>query len=187
MRALKAAVACVLILLSGCRKSTEVTAAPQSVENVQPQVQTRAGELPDCDLPPKKLETAKTAGNHRVLLKWNPSASSSGPNDPSVGYCLYRSNEDIRAKDLKNCENCERVNRRPIVGSGCIDANVKDGLTYYYVAGSTRIGSAVQELSHKTSAIIPTKPKKRQTSSQYPLCQADGPPETAATGGTTKP
>jgi len=186
MRVLKAAVPCLLILLSGCRKPTEATAAPQSVEKAPPQVKTRPPELPDCDLPPGKVEASRAAGNHRVLLTWNPSASSSGPNDETVGYCLYRSTKDIRAKDLKNCENCERVNRRPIIGGGCTDANVKDGLTYYYVAGSTRIGSAVQDLSHKTIAIIPTKSKKRQISSQYPLCQPDGTSETAVPGGNSK-
>jgi len=186
MRVLKAAVPCLLILLSGCRKPTEATAAPQSVEKAPPQVKTRPPELPDCDLPPGKVEASRAAGNHRVLLTWNPSASSSGPNDETVGYCLYRSTKDITAKRLEKCKNCERVNRRPIFGGGCVDTHVKDGLTYYYVAGSTKIGSEVQDLSHKTIAIIPTKPKTRQLSSQYPLCQPEGPPETAAPGGNSK-
>jgi len=121
-----------------------------------------------------------------VVLTWKASPSSSGPDDQSVGYCLYRSNKDITATELEDCKNCERVNRRPIVGGGCVDVHVKDGLTYYYVAGSIKIGSAVQELSHKTIAIIPTNPKKRQTSSQYPPCQPDSPPETAATAANSK-
>ena len=179
MRVLQAVAACLLILLSGCRKPTEASATPRSVESPQPQVKRRPPELPDCDLPPRKLEASRIAGNHSVVLTWNPSDSSKGPDDQSVGYCLYRSNKDIPAKKLEDCRNCERVNRRPIFGVGCVDTHVKDGRTYYYVAGSTKVGSTVYELSHKTIAIVPSKPGHRKTKSQYPICDPDGPPEAA--------
>ena len=178
MRIPKAVVACLLVLLSACRKPTDATTTPPPVDKTPPQIKARPPELPDCDLPPGKREAATKEGNHRVLLTWNPSASSSGADDQSVGYCLYRSRKDITAKKLQDCKNCERVNRRPVPGSGCVDTHVKDGRTYYYVAGATKVGSPVERLSDKTIAIIPANPKRRKFSTLYPVCEPDGPPAT---------
>jgi hypothetical protein len=174
---LKAILACALFLLSACNRSPQATARPGPLDtpNSEPRFEARSPELPDCDLPPKKLEAAKESGHHRVMLTWNPSSSSSGLNDQSVGYCLYRSGDSITAHDLDDCLNCGRLNRRPIIGTGCLDTQVKDGATYYYVAGATRFGSRVIQLSNMTTAFIPSTAQSKQPESGYPLCQVLSP------------
>jgi hypothetical protein len=174
---LKAILACALFLLSACTRSPEATASPGPVDTptAEPWAEARVPELPDCDLPPNKLEAPKESGHHRVVLTWNPSSSSSGLNDQSLGYCLYRSGDSITADDLDHCLNCGRVNRRPIFGTGCLDTQVKDGATYYYVSGATRFGSRVIRLSNMTTAFIPSTPQSKQPKSGYPLCQVESP------------
>ena len=174
---LKLILACALFLLSACNRSPQANASPGPVDtpNAESRAEARLPELPDCDLPPKKLEAPKESGHHRVMLTWNPSNSSSGLNDQSVGYCLYRSGDSITAHDLDHCLNCGRVNRRPITGTGCLDIQVRDGATYYYVAGATRFGSRVIQLSNMTTAFIPSTTPSKQPESGYPLCQAESP------------
>jgi hypothetical protein len=178
---LKLIVVCLLSLFWHCnRPATRQSAAHQEVEHssAKPQLQTSQPALPDCDLSPMQLEASKIAGHHRVVLTWNPSISSSGPNDQSVGYCLYRSRkDDITAKDLKDCKNCERLNRRPVIGTGCVDTHVKDGATYHYVAGAIRVGAKVDRLSNKATAAVPTDPRSKGSDTQYPLCISDDSPQ----------
>lgn len=174
---LKAILACALLLLSACNRAPQATAAPGPADpgNAETRPEGRVPELPDCDLPPNSLEAPKESGHHRVLLTWNPSSSSTGLNDLSVGYCLYRSRDSITAHDLDHCLNCGRLNRRPILGTGCLDTQVKDGATYHYVAGATRFGSRVIRFSNTTTALIPSTAQSKQPQSGYPLCQAESP------------
>lgn len=172
---LKAILVCTLCLLSACNRSPQASAShgPVDTRIAEPWAEAHVPELPDCDLPPNNLEAPKESGHHRVVLTWNPSSSSSGLNDQSVGYCLYRSGDSITAHDLDHCLNCGRVNRRPIIGTGCLDTQVKDGATYYYVAGATRFGSRVIQLSNMTTAFIPSTAQSKQPESGYPLCQVE--------------
>ncbi len=137
--------------------------------------ESRIPQLPDCDLPPKKLEAPKDSGHHRVVLTWNSSSSSSALNDQPIGYCLYRSANRITAQDLDHCLNCRRVNSRPIIGTACVDTEVKDGGTYYYVAGATRFGNRVIRFSNATIAAIPWTAQSEQPKSGYLSCQAENP------------
>lgn len=186
---LKAILTCTLFLVGACNRSPQPTANPQSSDTAKANsgAEARQPELPDCGLPPEKLESSKVNGHHRVVLTWNPSSSSSGPNDQSVGYCLYRSGkDDITAKDLNHCYNCKRLNRRPIVGAGCVDNHVKDGATYHYVAGAIRISTRVNLFSNKMTAVIPSNAQSPHADTPYPLCEADNPPPTATEGTNSK-
>jgi len=182
-RVLNAVLFCTLFLLNGCSRTAQETARPQAIETskVKAQIQAPQPELQDCDPPPNKLDASRATGHHRVVLTWNPSRSSSGSNDQSVGYCLYRShNDDIRARDLRDCRNCARLNRRPIIGTGCVDNHVEDGTTYYYIAGAVRVGTKVNLFSNKTTATIPANAHSQSFDSQYPLCQPDDSPPVPA-------
>lgn len=164
-----------LCALSGCNRPAQQAAKPNSVENTSatPAIQAQS-LLPDCDLPPTALGASKATGHHRVILTWNPSSSSRGANDQSVGYCLYKSrNGDITATNLHDCRNCSRVNRRPILGSGCVDNYVEDGSTYQYVAGAVKAGTGVKLFSNRTTAVIPPNTRTVRSDSPYPLCQSD--------------
>lgn len=164
-----------LCALSGCNRPAEQAAKPSSVENTSPAPAIQAQPLlPDCDLPPTALDASRATGHHRVILTWNPSSSSRGANDQSVGYCLYKSrNGDITAKNLHDCRNCSRVNRRPILGSGCVDNYVEDGSTYQYVASAIKVGTSVKFFSNRTTAAIPKNTQTVRSDSPYPLCQPD--------------
>lgn len=171
---LKVLLCCGLFLLSGCRRSDRENAVVEQRSNANRQVLTQPPQLPDCDLSPNQAESSMTSGHHRVVLTWNASSSSNGPGDQSVGYCIYRSrNGDITAKDLDHCNNCTRLNRRPIIGTGCVDAQVEDGATYYYVTSGIRGGSKVGLFSKKTTAAIPANAPPKSSDSPYPLCRPD--------------
>ena len=179
--------ACALLTASACSRSRqELTWQPadDSKAVTQGPVPPHPGPLPDC--PPEnssKLSSAApelpgeaSAANHhhRVVLTWNASESSTGPTDPTVGYCLYRSREGtITAKTVDRCKNCRRINRRPIVGTACVDNDVRDGHTYYYAAASIRPGSALSPFSNKTTAIIPSNAKSPESAGAYPSCEGE--------------
>jgi len=175
-RRLKVLLGCGLFLLSGCKRSAQEN-APHQVEpvtNANRQVQPTQPQLPDCDTSPNKAESSMKTGHHRVVLTWNASSSSNGPGDQSVGYCIYRSrNIDITAKDLDHCNSCTRLNRRPVIGTGCVDDHVEDGATYYYVTSSIRGGSKVGRFSNQTTAAIPANSPPKSSDNPYPLCRPD--------------
>jgi hypothetical protein len=136
--------------------------------------------LPDCPQKPweksASLDESEPEADHHhiVVLSWTASASSQGPTDPTVGYCLYRSGkQDITAKNLDHCMNCKRINRRPIVGTACVDNTVRDGGEYHYVAGAIRVGGPLSSFSKKTIAIIPSNAKSPQSANPYPLCDGE--------------
>lgn len=190
---LEVILACALLTANACSRSRqELTWQPadDSKARTEAPVPQRPRPLPDC--PPEnsskpssavsELPEEATAANHhhRVVLTWNASESSTGPTDPTVGYCLYRSREGtITAHNLNRCQNCKRINRRPIVGTACVDNDVRDGHTYFYAAAAIRPGSALSSFSNKTTAIIPSNAQSPQSASPYPSC--DGENSTTAT------
>jgi len=160
---------------SGCNRPAQEPEKPKPHESADtaPAVQAPSA-LPDCDFPPGEIDAPRVIGRHRVVLKWNPSSSSRGADDQSVGYCLYKSRVgEIVATRLHDCRNCSRVNRRPILGTGCVDKYVEDGFTYQYVAGAIKAGSKVELFSNKTTAVIPANTQSVSLDSPYPLCQPD--------------
>lgn len=161
--------------LSGCNRPAQEPEKPKTVKRVTTAAAVQApSELPDCDFPPAAIDAPRVVGHHRVVLKWNPSSASRGADDQSVGYCLYKSRVgEITATSLHDCRNCSRVNRRPILGTGCVDKYVEDGSTYQYVAGAIKAGSKVELFSNKTTAVIPANTQSVGLDSPYPLCQPD--------------
>jgi len=188
-RLLEVILACTLLSANACSRSPqEPTVPPAERSRAKTEAPVLEQPLPDCPLKPSEksglLEESESSANHhhRVVLTWNASASAKGPTDPTVGYCLYRSGKkDITAKDLNHCTNCKRINRRPIVGTACVDNNVRDGGKYHYVAGAIRVGSELSFFSNKATAIIPSNAKSPQSASPYPSCDGENStPPTAA-------
>jgi hypothetical protein len=191
-RLLEVVFACSLLTANACSRSRqELTWEPADDSKAITQGPALPQPLPDCPLENSfKLPSPAGSGeegspaehHHRIVLTWNASSSSTGPMDPTVGYCLYRSRKSkITANDFNHCKNCQRVNRRPIVGTACVDHDVRDGHTYYYAAASIRAGSALSPFSNKTTAIIPSNAKSTQSASPYPSCEGESStPPTAA-------
>lgn len=186
VRLLEIVFACSLLIANACSRSRqELTWQPADDSKAITRGPVLPHSLPACppensSKPPSRAASEllgeATAANHhhRVVLTWNASSSSTGPTDPTVGYCVYRSRKDkITAKDLNQCKNCKRINRRPIIGTGCVDNDVRDGHTYYYAAASIRPGSALSSFSNKTTAIIPSDAKSPQSASPYPSCDGE--------------
>jgi hypothetical protein len=160
-------------LLPGCsrQKSSEANAQATKANNANTApVMAHTPQLPDCPSGKQQSSPPPAAENHhKVVLSWNASTSAGRSGNP-VGYCLYRSNQQIFAKELKDCKDCELVTPKPIVGTGCVDPVVQDGKTYYYVA-ITRIGQDSSKFSSQTIAVIPPDPKPLGGPSSYPLCR----------------
>jgi hypothetical protein len=193
-RLLQVIFACSLLTANACSRSRqEPTVQPGDHSRARTEVPVLARPLPDCPpensaKPPSsaasELLGEESAANHhhRVVLTWNASTSSTGPTDATVGYCLYRSEkQDITAKNFNDCMNCKQINGRPIVGTACVDNNVRDGGKYYYVVGAIRVGSPLSPFSNKTIAIIPSNAKSPQSASPYPSCYGENsiPPRAA--------
>jgi len=174
-KGLKVLLGFTLLLLSGCKRSAQENSLPEAVQGkANRQAQTTPLPLPDCDPSPNNAESSKVTGHHQVVLTWNASPSSIGPSDQAIGYCIYRTrNADITSKDLGHCENCTRLNRRPIFGIGCVDNRVEDGTTYYYVAAAISARARVNRFSNKTTAKIPANSQPRSSNTLYPLCEPD--------------
>jgi hypothetical protein len=185
-RLLEVIFVCGLLVANACSRSRqELTWEPADDSKAIRQGPVFPHPLPDCPAenasrPPSaaspELPEDESAANHhhRVVLTWNASTSSTGPTDPAVGYCLYRSRkEKITANHLDRCKNCKRVNRRPIVGTACVDHDVLDGQTYHYAVASVRSGSALSSFSNKATAVIPSNAKSPESASPYPSCDAE--------------
>jgi hypothetical protein len=188
-RLLEIILACTLLAANACSRSRqEPPVPPADRSKARTEAPVFEHPLPDCPLKPSEksglLEEPESSANHhhRVVLTWIASTSSTGPTDPAVGYCLYRSRKDkITANDLNRCQNCKRVNRRPIVGTACVDQDVRDGHTYYYAVASIRSGSALSSFSNKATASVPSNATSSQSASPYPSCDGENstPPRTA--------
>lgn len=118
---------------------------------------------------------------HKVTLRWNASSSSTGPNDTTIRYCLYRSDSEIRATGLDDCPTCQKVTPTPIIGTSCID-NFGDGSkTYYFAAIAVNSSGYKSVFSNKIAASLSGKKANTQASNVQPpqLCRlSDGPNQT---------
>jgi hypothetical protein len=105
---------------------------------------------------------------HKVTLTWNASTSSTGPNDTSIRYCLYRSDSEITANRLGDCPACQKITPTPIIGTSCID-NFGDGSkTYYFAAIAIDSGGHQSVFSNKTAASLSGKKPNNQASNVQP-------------------
>jgi len=108
-------------------------------------------------------------GDHRVILTWNASASSSNRDRTPVGYCLYRSQKRKVAKRNPTCSECEQINSIPVTGTTCVDDLVRDGATYFYVATAINRSGQLSSPSNEITAVIPHgKQSARPTSAASP-------------------
>lgn len=112
-------------------------------------------------------------GHHKVILSWNSSAPSPDPKDNAVGYCLYRSKKKNAVKKDPTCKDCEQINLIPVVGTGCVDDLVEDGVTYYYVATAINNRPKLSFSSNEVRTIIPQSPKSLSSvpPSSLPYCR----------------
>jgi hypothetical protein len=94
---------------------------------------------------------------HKVTLRWNASSSSKGPNDTTIGYCLYRSDSEIKATRLDDCLTCQKVTPTPILGTSCVD-NFGDGSkTYYFAAIAINSSGNKSVFSNRIAASLSGK------------------------------
>jgi hypothetical protein len=117
---------------------------------------------------------ASTSGAHNVTLTWIASATAIKPGSSPIGYCLYRSSSKIvsSGKDFK-CVGCEQINLTPITNTGCLDDQVQNETTYYYVAAAINEAGLLSGPSNLAQANIPSasqKPKESGASS-YAACR----------------
>jgi hypothetical protein len=127
---------------------------------------------PPAGLPPLQSSLQKT-GHHKVTLSWNASAPSGAFESKTVGYCLYRSKTPKAAKQNPTCGSCERINAKPIAGTGCVDDLVEDGADYYYVVTAINASGKISSSSNETPARIPPgeKPASSVPPASYPVCR----------------
>jgi hypothetical protein len=149
--------------------------AERTITSARPSLATSRSTLPPCPsagLP--ILQSSSQTGHHKVILTWNASAASADPEGKVVGYCLYRSQTQLAAKQNPRCSNCEQINSTPIVGTGCVDDLVLDSATYYYVATSINAKGNISISSNETTAPIPpgNKPPGSVPVSSLPSCRA---------------
>jgi hypothetical protein len=179
-RIAKAAIVSFALILAGC-KGSEHRSDSRPAGNARQNIRTAAQSqkpLPPC--PPgvaPKLQSATTSRrHHQVVLSWNPSTSSTGPQDKSLGYCLYRSDKPIPAKKIAECRNCELISPTPIMSTGCVDVDVEDGQTYFYAVLAVQAGKRDPSLfSNKAKAPIPRKRPGPHPPNSYPLCREPSP------------
>jgi len=108
---------------------------------------------------------------HTIVLTWNPSRSASGLPDPSIRYCVYRSDKAIKAARRLGCPSCQLITPTPIMGTSCVD-NFGDGTkTYYYAATAMDTAGKESDFSNKITARL----NRKQTASSAANSQASQP------------
>jgi hypothetical protein len=181
LRTLKILAICAALLVVDCSKNVKTTADPQKMI-----AEVKAFRSPpEC---PGALASQPTG--HKVLLTWNVSKSSSGPDDKSIGYCIYRSDHPIVADTIEGCKDCQKITPTAIFGAGCVDDFGSDPNAYYYYA-AIAIGSDGQrsKFSNKTRSKLSKKPLSFQSGSNqtYPACRPPGTLKPASAAGPTSP
>jgi hypothetical protein len=124
---------------------------------------------------PMLLQSAPGVGHHTVVLSWNASTPSPGPQDSAVGYCLYRSEKKGAAKQNANCRDCEQVNRVPIAAIRCVDDVVKNGATYYYVVTAINAKGKLSLPSNEVVAAVPAGKQSLNSASTGSFSVCRGP------------
>jgi len=154
---------------SGSRIRVELRDSPES----KPAAQNVAKETYPCP----EAVYGDTNGHlvspegHSVKLSWNPSTSSTGPNDVNILYCHYRTEEgpvqknNTKSKSL--CLNCKRVTKFAVRGTTTDpDGDVGTGHRYCYVAVAIDVRSKIDvsdykkisDFSNQAAAVIPPPP-----------------------------
>lgn len=163
---------CLAMILVGCKTSEQTpNPKPMPLSRANAPAARMEKPLPRCPSGSSAGFQSNPARHHRVVLSWNPSDSSAGPNDKSLGYCLYRSEKPIVAKKIAKCKNCESINEKPILSTGCVDVDVGDGKTYFYAVLAIRAKNPPSLFSNKAEVHIPKKETRADFSSSYPFCR----------------
>jgi hypothetical protein len=171
-------IACLFHACSGCSRVSETHGDPQSAPVARETAIAAAPKrvLPPCPKAPAPmlLSSAQT-GHHKVFLSWKASSSSGRPDDPTVGYCLYRSETPGMAKNCPKYSSCEQVNLVPVSSTRCVDELVKDHTTYYYGALTINSAGKTSTTSEEAIAEVPIPGKQNHAPSDaasYPACRA---------------
>ncbi len=125
---------------------------------------------------PGSTAPQQPAGHHTVTLTWKANAPSTNRATNAVGYCLYRRKKASIPKKIADCKDCELVSPLPIVGTGCVDNSVQDGVTYYYVVTAANQFSRISDASNEAPAKVPlTETPMPGATPLYPLCRPKEP------------
>ena len=177
----------VVVLFSRCNRDTpsEISVEPASDAKQHTAIQeAQQARLPLC--PHGHSESTPIPPNamhHKVVLTWDPSASAGRPGNIPVGYCLYRTKQQILVKTLKDCKDCEQVSPKAILGTGCVDPIVQDGKTYFYVALTINPGDEKSNFSSQAMAVIPPDKESHGRPSSLPSCREQAPDQALESRG----
>jgi hypothetical protein len=172
-------IASALQVWHGCSRVSESPHETQSLraaaEKTAPTEHQRV--LPPCPSAPYPMlkVSAPDTGHHKVFLSWNASSSSGLPGDPTVGYCLYRSQTPGMAKNCPQYSKCEQVNHVPVRSTLCVDDLVKDRTRYYNVAIAINSVGKTSTASEEAIATIPAAGQQNPAppdAGSYPACRA---------------
>jgi hypothetical protein len=170
-------VACLFNICGGCRRASETHGGAQSAPLARETATAATPKpLPPCPgAPAPMLLSSGRTGHHKVFLSWRASSSSGRPDDPRIGYCLYRSQTPGMAKNCPKSPSCEQVNVVPVASPRCVDHLVKDDTTYYYAALAINSAGNTGNTSEEAIAEVPIAGGKKTAPSDaatYPACRA---------------
>ncbi len=160
-----ALVLCSLALFS-CQPEAHSNAPPSKTSDPP------AVSQPELNLkcPDGSAHASLKPGHHTVVLSWNASKPSK---DLEVkGYCIYRSEARIEATRLKRCKKCQRINEVPVTGTACIDDQVRDEHSYYYVVTAIGVENDVSAFSNSVNITATQKAVHPGPPISAPLCRA---------------
>jgi hypothetical protein len=164
---------CPALIVAGCSESPKTTTDPPTADAPKNVAKMKASQSPsEC---PGALASQPTG--HKVVLTWNLSTSSKGPDDKSLGYCVYRSDQKIVVDTLDGCTDCKKITPTPIFGTGCVDDFGSDpNVHYYYAAIAVGPNGQRSRFSNKTSAKLPRMKKESRSglNQTYPACRPAG-------------
>ena len=138
----------------------QAQAGASSTPNVRQPSKSKATSRPAAQPTPcphsgiSPIQSSSTTGHHKVVLSWNPSAPSSNGHTDVVGYCLYRTKDDMSPNEA-NCADCEQINRFAFSGVSCLDTVVEDNAKYKYVVAAVDINRHLSSPSNWALAQIP--------------------------------
>lgn len=165
----------ILLTLPACHQVTSSEKVPRSPTvggTVAAQTPRKGGGLPQCPAGNAVSSPPPAAAmHHKVALSWNASTSAGQPGNDPVGYCIYRSEQQISVKKLKDCKDCEQVSSAPILDTGCVDDGVRDGKAYFYVAITIDTGKQVSDFSNQVMAVIPPDKAGVGSPTSLPSCR----------------
>lgn len=166
----------VVLTFAACHQVRSSEKLPQAStargRAVTAQTTQKGGGLPPCpDGNAVSSPPPAAAMHHKVALSWNASTSAGHPGNDPVGYCIYRSEQQISVKRLKDCKTCEQVSPMPILGTGCVDDLVKDEKAYFYVAITINTGKQISDFSNQTMAVIPPDKATIGSPSSFRSCR----------------